>query len=292
MSAVAVVTDSTAALPAAVVEGLPVTVVPVQVVIDGVAGLEGVDVTAARVAEAFAERVAVSTSRPTPAEFQRAYDRAAAAGAAAIVSVHLSGELSGTVDAARLAAARSPVPVVVVDSRSTAMGLGFAALAAAELAAAGGTADAVAERAERAAAATSVLFCVDTLEYLRRGGRIGAAAALIGTALSVKPILRITDGRIAMVEKVRTTSKAQARLGDLAVATAAGGPVDLAVHFLGVRDRAVTLAERLRAEIAEVRSLHLTDVGATVAAHTGPGVLGVVIAAPPADPPVRPRPPG
>lgn len=276
---VAVVTDSTAALPTGAAESSGVTVVPVQVVIDGVAGLEGVDVSPAQVAAALRVRVPVSTSRPTPAEFQRAYRQAAAAGATAIVSIHLSGDLSGTADSARLAASDAPVPVTVVDSRSTAMGLGFAVLAAAAEAAAGADQDAVSSRAEQAAAGTSVLFCVDTLEYLRRGGRIGAAAALIGTALSVKPILHIAEGRIAMTEKVRTTSKALARLGDLAVAAADAGPVDAAVHYLLDSDRATELADRLRAEIPTLRTLHLCEVGATVAAHTGPGVLGVVISA-------------
>jgi DegV family protein with EDD domain len=279
MAAVAIVTDSTAALPAGFAEQRAVTVVPVQVVIDGVAGLEGTDVSPASVAAALRARVAVSTSRPTPAEFARAYDAAAAAGADAIVSVHLSGALSGTTDSARLAAADARVPVVVVDSRSTAMGLGFAVMAAAEAAATGADTAAVVACAEKTAAGTSVLFCVDSLEYLRRGGRIGAAAALIGTALSVKPILRITDGRIAMAEKVRTTSKAMARLGDLAVVAAGPGPVDGAVHHLAESDRASAMADRLRAEIVGLQDLHVTNVGATVAAHTGPGVLGIVISA-------------
>lgn len=279
MYSVAVVTDSTAALPADVAQQCAVMVVPVQVVIDGVAGLEGTDVTPNSVAAALNARVAVSTSRPTPAEFTRVYSLAAGAGAEAIVSVHLSGELSGTADSARLAAEAAPVPVVVVDSRSTAMGLGFAVLAAAEAAAAGGDLEAVVARAKQAAARTTVLFCVDTLEYLRRGGRIGAAAALLGTALSVKPILRIANGQIAMAEKVRTTSKAVARLGDLAVAAAGDGLVDAAVHYLADAGRANLIADRLRNEIAGLQTLHVTDVGATVAVHTGPGVLGVVISA-------------
>ena len=277
MSRVAVVTDSTAALPAELADRFAVTVVPVQVVVDGVAGLEGIDVPPARVAAALRDRVPVSTSRPTPAELQKAYDGAGAGGAEAIVSVHLSGELSGTADSARLAAVGTNVPVIVVDSRSTVMGLGFAVLAAAEAAAAGADNEAVAACAQQVAAASSVLFCVDTLEYLRRGGRIGAAAALIGTALSVKPILRITDGRIALAEKVRTTSKALARLGDLAVAAAGDGPVDAAVHYLAAPERANAMADRLRTEVRHLRSLYVTEVGATVAAHTGPGVLGVVI---------------
>jgi DegV family protein with EDD domain len=277
MKSVVVVTDSTAALPAGEAKRCRVTVVPVQVVIDGVASLEGPNTSAAKVAAALRARVAVSTSRPTPAEFSRAYAHAASSGAQAIVSIHLSAELSGTADSARLAAADAAIPVAVVDSRSTAMGLGFAVLAAAEVAAHGGETDAVVARAEQTAAATTVLFCVDTLEYLRRGGRIGAAAALLGTALSVKPILRIAEGRIAMAEKVRTTSKAIARLGDLAIAAAGDGPVDAALHYLAESERATDMANRLRDQLPALQQLHLCEVGATVAAHTGPGVLGVVI---------------
>src|SRR3954451_6901824 len=129
---VAVVTDSTAALPAEVLEKYDVTVVPLQVVLGGRVGAEGTEVTPADVATALAARAPVSTSRPSPAAFATAYRSLAASRAEAVVSVHLSAGLSGTVDAARLAAEESEVPVHVVDSRSTAMGLGFPVVAAAE----------------------------------------------------------------------------------------------------------------------------------------------------------------
>jgi DegV family protein with EDD domain len=220
----------------------------------------------------------VSTSRPTPAEFADAYR---ALSTPCVVSVHLSAELSGTCDAAAMAAAEvahDGIEVHVVDSRSLAMGLGFAVIAAARAAADGAPAHVVADAAVRRAAATQTIFYVDTLEHLRRGGRIGTAAALLGTALAVKPLLHVDDGRIAALEKVRTTSRALARLEDLAVQHAGQDLVDVAVQHLAVPERAQALAERLRARVPALGDLHVSEVGAVVGAHVGPGLLGVVVA--------------
>jgi DegV family protein with EDD domain len=277
MSRIAVVTDSTAALPDAVVEKYDVTVVPLQVVLGGRVGAEGVEVSPADVAAALTARHAVSTSRPSPQAFAATYRRLADDGAAAIVSVHISAGLSGTVEAAMLAAAEAAVPVRVIDSRSTAMGLGFPVLAAAEASTATATLDEIAAAAEAAARRTRTLFYVDSLDALRRGGRIGQAAAVVGSALMVKPLLQVADGRIALLEKVRTASKALARLEDLVAQECAGGPVDVAVHHLAAADRAEDMARRLRARLPGVQSLHVSEVGAAVGAHVGVGLLGVVV---------------
>jgi DegV family protein with EDD domain len=220
----------------------------------------------------------VSTSRPTPAEFAAVYREALEDGADGVVSLHLSRELSGTWDSARLAAAEVGAGSIrVVDSRSAAMGLGFAVLAAAEAAAKGGSREEVYAAAVGTAEHTTTLFYVDTLEHLRRGGRIGAAQALLGTALSVKPILHVREGRIVPLEKVRTVSKGIARLEALAVAAAGDGPADVAVHHLAAAERAALLAERLRGRLPRVRRFYASEVGAVVGAHVGPGVLGVVV---------------
>jgi DegV family protein with EDD domain len=277
-SRVAVVTDSTAYLPAGVADKHGIGVVPLHVVLGTDTGIEGVEVQPADVAAALAgRRVSVSTSRPTPAEFAAAYR---ACGASCVVSVHLSGALSGTVDAAQLAAAEvagEGIEVRVVDTATIAMGLGFAVIAAAEAATGGASADDVEAAAVTAAAASTTLFYVDTLEHLRRGGRIGAAAALFGAALAVKPLLHVVDGRIALLEKVRTAGKALSRLESLAIARAGDGPVDLAVHHLAAPDKAGALAERLRAAVPGLQSLYVSEVGAVVGAHVGPGLLGVVV---------------
>jgi DegV family protein with EDD domain len=273
---VAVVTDSTAYLPEGVADKHDIGVVPLHVVLGLRSGEEGIEVSPADVAAALAGRRAqVSTSRPTPAEFGHAYR---AAGAPCIVSIHLAAGLSGTVDAARTAAAdvlAEGIEVHVVDTRSIAMGLGFAVIAAAEAATAGASVEEVEAAADNAD--TSTLFYVDTLEHLRRGGRIGAAAALFGTALAVKPLLHVVDGSIAPLEKVRTASKALARLEQLAVERAGSGPVDLAVHHLAAPDKAAGLAERLRSRVPGLQSMYVSEVGAVVGAHVGPGLLGVVV---------------
>ena len=275
---VVVVTDSTAYLPDGLADKLSVRVVPLQVVLGGRSGAEGSDVTPADVASALAAWVPVSTSRPTPAEFVAVYQEALAGGASGVVSLHLSRELSGTWDSARLAAAEVGADSIrVVDSRSAAMGLGFAVLAAAHAATAGGSPEEVYAAAVGTAERTTTLFYVDTLEHLRRGGRIGAAQALLGTALSVKPILHVREGRIVPLEKVRTVSKGIARLEALAVAAAGDGPADVAVHHLAAAERAALLAERLRTRLPQVRQFYASEVGAVVGAHVGPGVLGVVV---------------
>jgi DegV family protein with EDD domain len=275
---VAVVTDSTAYLPDGLADRLAVRVVPLQVVLGGRSGAEGSEVTPAEVATALAAWVPVSTSRPTPAEFAAVYSAALDEGASGVVSLHLSRELSGTWDSARMAAEEvDGERVRVVDSRSAAMGLGFAVLAAAGTAADGGSPDQVYATAVGTAERTTTLFYVDTLEHLRRGGRIGAAQALLGTALSVKPILHVQDGRIVPLEKVRTVSKGMARLEALAVAAAGDGPADVAVQHLAAADRAGALADRLRARLPRIGQLYTSEIGAVVGAHVGPGVLGVVV---------------
>ncbi len=275
---VAVVTDSTAYLPPALADVLGVAVVPLHVVIDGKEYAES-DVPPSTVAEALRRHAHVTTSRAAPEELGAAYRKAAAQpGVVGIVSVHLSAHMSGTHDAALLAARKSPAPVRVVDSGSLGMGLGFAVLAAVAAADEGENVDRVAEAAARTAAATRVLFYVDTLEHLRRGGRIGAARALVGSALAVKPLLHISDGRIEPLEKVRTAAKALARLEELAVHSAAEGAVDIAVQHLEAPARAHDLAHRLRERVPAARDVHVVEVGAVIGAHVGPGMLAVVVA--------------
>jgi DegV family protein with EDD domain len=277
---VAVVTDSTAYLPADVVDKYGIEVVPLYVVLPGRSGREGRDIGPDEVAHAMAGRgQQVSTSRPTPGDFVVAYRRCLDEGAERIVSVHMSAELSGTWDAARLAAAQVGEHVVtVIDSRSTAMGTGFAVLAAARAAAEGAAADEVAATARNTAAATCTLFVVDTLEHLRRGGRIGAAAAVLGSALAVKPVLHVADGRVVPLEKIRTAARAFHRLVQRAVETAGEGPVSVAVHHLAAADRADRLAGELRQRLPAMRELYVSELGAAIGAHVGPGAVGVVVA--------------
>ncbi|MFF8943217.1 DegV family protein [Streptomyces sp. NPDC014864] len=274
---VAIVTDSTAYLPPRTMQRHGITAVPLTVVLGDRALEEGTEISTRSLAQALQKRRSVTTSRPSPQHFAETYRRVAESGATDIVSLHLSAELSGTHDAAVLAAREAPVPVRVVDTGMVGMALGFCALAAAEAAEAGGTADEAVTAAEKRAGSTSAYFYVDTLDYLRRGGRIGAAQALLGSALAVKPLLQLQGGRIELLEKVRTASRAIARLEEVAAERAGGAEVDVAVHHLAAPERASALADRLRARLTGLAELHVSEVGAVIGAHTGPGLLGVVV---------------
>ncbi len=384
---VAVVTDSTAALPPGAAERWGIAVVPLDVVVDGRRFTEGVSLAPEELVAALRRGAQVSTSQPAPEAFARAYARAAALGAEAVVSVHLSGELSGTVGAAHSAAERAPLPVHVVDSRTAAMALGAAALAAAWTAAGvppderlveptslapgsrgvvagagagtpagahdeearrrperhlpaalrlpeglrlpgglrlpdglrlpegmhlpGGLhrwedahlpeglrpargprgsgaprraalpgADEVAQAARAAAASAQVWFLVDSLEHLRRGGRLSGPAAALGTVLGLRPLLTVAEGHVVVAEKIRTRPAARARLE--AVAVAAGGRherVRLVVHHLGEREAADEVASRIAAGLGDrVREVVVSEAGAVLGAHVGPGLLAVVVA--------------
>lgn len=282
---IAVVTDSTASLPQGVAAEHGIRVVPLQVVIGAEAYDEGSQhATPERVADALRDYRPVSTSRPAPATLLETYEEAASMGARQIVSVHLSGDMSGTFEAAQLAARDASVRVRCVDSRQVGVATGYAALAAAQAVGEGRSVDDAADAAQRRAAACSSLFYVDTLEYLRRGGRIGTAAAIFGGALAVKPLLQIQDGVVASLEKVRTSGRALARLEELAVRAAdeaEGGQVDVCVAHLANQDRADQLAERLTDRLADNlsgREVWCGQLGAVLGAHVGPGMIALCVA--------------
>ncbi len=282
MSSVVVVTDSTAMVPPEVAAKRGIVVVPLQVVIGADVYDEGADgATPETVAEALREFRPVSTSRPAPAVMLEVYEQAAQDGADAVLSIHLSGEMSGTYESAQLAARDASIPVTAVDSRQVGVATGYAVLAAADVLDAGGSVEDAAAAALERAAASSSLFYVDTLEYLRRGGRIGAAAALFGGALAVKPLLQIDDGKVATLERVRTATRALGRLEELAVAAAEDDDVDVCVAHLASPERAAELAERLADRLADNlagREIWCGELGAVLGAHVGPGMLAVCVA--------------
>ncbi|MFI7706993.1 DegV family protein [Nonomuraea sp. NPDC049480] len=261
---IAVVTDSTAYLP-----GVPgVTVVPLRVAVGGKSYDE----------DSFVDDLAsATTSRPSPASFAACYSSLAESGATGVVSIHVSGQMSGTVESARAAARDAAVPVEVIDSRSIAMGLGYPVLAAARAAATGASLEEVTSAAHRCARTTRTFFYVDTLDYLRRSGRIGTAASLFGSALMIKPLLHLVDGQISLHEKVRTSARAIARLEDLTVQSAGDGPVEVAVQHLAAQARAEALAERLTKRVPGLVELRVVEVGPVIGAHVGPGMLGLTV---------------
>ena len=274
---VAIVTDSTAFVPEGA-DTLGVHVVPLRVQLGARTAVDGVDVTPDEVVHALREKVRVSTSRPAPAEFAAAYRSALAAGADHVVSIHLAAALSGTWESAVLASQDFGHGVVrVVDSRSTAMGLGFAVRAAATAARAGASAAEVQGAATEVVDRTRTLFYVDTLEFLRRSGRVGTAASLLATSLSVKPLLQMVEGQIVGLEKVRTSAKAIARLVALTTEAAGDAPVDVAVHHLAAEPRAHSVAEQLRSALPALHELHVAELGPVLGAHLGPGVIGTIL---------------
>lgn len=291
----AVVTDSAAALPADWVRSLAadgrLTVVPMPVVVGAEIYGEGEDDIAGTIAVALATGTAVKTSRPSPGQFDHAYRAAKDHGFDAVVSVHLSGDLSGTADAARLAAGRAGIPVEVVDSRTVGMAQGMGVQSAIAAAATGGTASEVLAAAEERLARTKVYFYVPSLEQLRRGGRIGAAASMWGTVFSIKPILAVEGGRIVPLEKVRSAAKAVARLEEIVAADALSRPsgeTRLAVHHFGNQAEAEDLAARLAAVLPGCPPAQISALPAVLAAHAGLGVLAVIVGESGAEPAARP----
>jgi DegV family protein with EDD domain len=272
---VAVVTDSTAWLPEAA-SGLGVRVVPLRVHLGSRTAVDGVDVTPGEVVAALRDKQPVSTSRPAPAEFAAVFEGCLRAGATHVVSVHLAAALSGTWESAVLAGHDFGHGTVrVVDSRGTASALGFAVQAAALAAADGASPAEVQGVATAVVDRTRTLFYVDTLEYLRRGGRVGTAASLLATSLSVKPLLQMVEGQISALEKVRTSAKALARLVQLTAAAGERAEI-VAVHHLAAAARAEDVARQIRAALPAAR-VHVGELGPVLGAHLGPGAIGTVV---------------
>jgi DegV family protein with EDD domain len=225
------------------------------------------------------ERDLPSTSQPSPGDFLAVYEPLLAAGQD-VVSIHLAGGISGTVEAARQAAeiAIENAPgrrVEVIDSRLACGALGLPVLAASAAAAGGGDVDAVADRARRTidTMLDKFIFAVDTLEYLRRGGRVGSAQAWIGGALKIKPILTL-NGEITPIEKVRTSRRAFDRMVAVAEALKTDGSDAWCVQHIQAHGEARRLADAAQ-EIIGTPPLFVSEIGPVIGAHVGPGLLGV-----------------
>lgn len=274
---IAVVTDSTACIPQYVLDAeTHLHVVSLMVIMGDVAKPETPDI-AAEVVSRLRTRQPVSTSQPSPEVFAALYQELSDGGVTHIVSIHLSEALSGTADAARTAAANAAVSVEVIDSASVGMGLGFAALAAARAARFGADAEAVASIARKVCESARVVFFVDSLDHLRRGGRLGSSAAAVGTVFGLRPLLEVRGGEVAVVEKVRSRQAAISRLESVIISSAGRRqqPV-IAVQHLGQLGEAIRITDRL--EEATGHRAVVSDVGAVLAAHAGPGVIAMVVA--------------
>ncbi|MCX6480026.1 MAG: DegV family protein [Mycobacterium sp.] len=271
---VVVVTDSSARIPAEMLAESGIAVVALHILIDGRDLRDGVD----EVPPDLYQRAA-STAGASPAELAGAYRAALErSGGEGVVAVHLSAELSSTIGSAEHAAAQFDGRVRVIDSRSAAMGTGFAALAAARAAGAGAVLDEVAAAARDAARRTHAFIVVQRLENLRRSGRITAAASWLGTALALKPLLRIADGHLVPAQRVRTTSKAIAAMVEQVIDVVGEGRAALAVHHVDNPAGAADLAATLAAALPACGPAIVTELGPVLGVHLGPGALGVVVA--------------
>src|SRR5712691_4664185 len=219
--AVRILTDSTADIPPEQAQALGISVVPLTVFFGEEAFLDGIELdNAGFYARLQASRISPSSSQPTPAAFQEAYAQLIEEGADAIISVHVSSKLSGTYQSARNGRDALPddmkkIPIEMVDSETVSMGMGLAIMQAAKEAQQGlGLEEIKAHLLDRLSR-TRLLFVLDTLEYLKRGGRVGGAQALLGNLLSVKPVLSIKNGVVVAVEQPRTRSKAYGRIAQM-----------------------------------------------------------------------------
>lgn len=273
---VAIVTDSTASLPRELAARWRIAVIPLQLQVGEWSGDEA-DIQPAAMAAAMRTGIAVSTAPPPSPAFFWAYQDAIASGASAVLSIHLSERMSATCQAARAAAEQVRIPVHVVDSATCGMTLGFAVLAAADAARSGVDVDQALGVVYRRLAGNSQLVYVDTLEYLRQGGRIGAARAWLGSALGIKPVLTVQGGEVTPLEQVRGTDRALSRMVEVAQQRAGQRLVDVAVEHFDNPSRAVALAERLRGQVPYLRSCYLTECSMIIGAHTGPGAIGVAV---------------
>ena len=241
MSRIAIVTDSTAYLPTELLKKLAISVVPLQVQWNGKTYDEA-DPQATDVLQALRNGELATTSRPSPERFTALYEKLAKDGAEEIVSIHISSSMSGTSEAAQLAASNASIPIHVIDSRTVGMAMGFGVVAASLAADEGASAIEVVEAARRRISATNIFFSVAKLENLRRSGRISRGASLLATALAIKPILTVEDGHVVAKERVRTQAGAIKRLEEMALEATKNRAVDVAVHHLGAPELAATFA--------------------------------------------------
>lgn len=270
-----VVTDSSARLSPDVLQQWGIEQVPLHVLVDGDDLRDGVDAVPWDVHA----RGDVTTSGAAPTELADAYRKALAdSGGDGVVAVHLSAALSSTFSSAVSASREFGPAVRVVNSRSAAMGVGFVALAAAQAAASGASLDEVEAAARDALPRVRAFIVVHRLDNLRRSGRIGTAASWLGTALSLKPLLRLdVDGRLVLSQRIRTVSKAHAALIDEVVDVVGEHRASVAVHHVDNHDDADVIGAALTARLPQLESLVVTDMGPVLSVHLGGGAVGVAV---------------
>lgn len=275
---VAVVTDSTACIPDEALKGLDIPVIPLWLIWDDDRYRDGVDISPEAFYRRLQERDTIpSTSQPSVGEFIDFFQRVAREKETdTIVGTFISSKISGTVDSAEAAAAQLPeLNITVIDSLSTSMGLGFMALAAARGAAAGDPLGEVVAAANDVRQRLTVLFTVDTLEYLHKGGRIGGAKRFLGTMLSIKPLLHLNEGCVEPMCQIRTKQRALAEMLDRAEERLNGNSMaEVAVIDVGARQESEMVAQDVKARF-HVSTIYHAPVSPVIGTHAGPGTIGL-----------------
>lgn len=276
-----IVTDSTADIPEALRSELGIEMVPLKILLNSETYRDAVDLKAA---EFYAKLPSCSTlpttSQPSPAEFIEVYEKLKEEGADTVISIHLASALSGTHQSAVLASSmlEDGPAVETFDSRSASYGIGMLAVAAAEAARQGKSKEEIVQLVEEMRKETRLYFLVDTLEYLQKGGRIGKAAALVGSLLNLKPILSISDeGVVYSVDKARGQKKAIARIVELLEKDYAGRPIHLTMAHCNAEEAAVQALEKSITDHFDVKSIRYTIIGPVVGTHAGPGALAAFV---------------
>ena len=272
---VRIVTDSSCDLPQAMADALGIRIVPLSVRFGDTEYIDRTTITATEFwSKCAASATLPETAAPSPGSFEETYRSLAAEGATAIVVVALSSDLSATMQSAELAArAVAPgIDVRIVDSRNASMGLGLTVLACAELAKTGASADDVVARAQSVIPRTRVFAALDTLDNLKKGGRIGGAKAMLATVMSIKPLISITNGLVEEAGKQRTRSKALAHLVDIL------RNQEVPIERLAVLNAQCADIDAFVAMVKEVYTgeIIVGDIGAVIGTHAGQGTIGIV----------------
>jgi len=278
MARIKIVTDSTSDILPEQASRYGIEVIPLNVHFGDEAFKDGVDITPSQFyTKLRGSGLMPRTAQPSPGEFMELYKKIAA-DADAIVGVHISGGLSGTIASAETARGLVDIRVVNIDSRSVSQGTARLAMLAAQAAQAGLDVDEIVELIERIREKTMIIFSVDTLEYLQKNGRIGRAQALLGSLMQVKPLLQVdSDGVIATLDKVRSRSRVIPRLIEEAHARfPLGAKVAISVVEADAADRAQELMD-LAKQGYGVTDAAIAPIGPTIGAHTGPGTFGLIL---------------
>ncbi|MBC7232232.1 MAG: DegV family protein [Chloroflexi bacterium] len=273
----AIITDSSSDIPPDLAQALDIRIIPLKILFGAKVFHDRVDITPHEFYRRLREsKTLPTTSQPSAGDFVQIYQEVSRS-AESIVSIHISGALSGTIESAHMAKTQmgESIPISIVDSRSTSMGLGFMVLAAARMAANGSSAPEIVAHVQKLIPRMNVLFVVDTLEYLHKGGRIGGAKRLLGSVLSIKPLLHLHDGQVDVLEQTRTKRGALTRLLEVVaerIGTARG--VHMAIVHAEVPQEAMALREEIERRFP-CQELYVLDLSPVLGVHTGPGVIGV-----------------